>query len=105
MCLPVCSLSPIRIRYPRKAVSCRRTPGVRRWHGRPELSRALRHRRNPGRLDLTPPPLWRIHRAIGMGGDKLVAQLTSEEVEHEHGDDLRDSWRAEYLDLRAEVVA
>jgi len=57
------------------------------------------------RLDLTPPPLWRIHRAIGMGGDKLVAQLTSEEVEHAHGDDLRDWWRAEYLDLRAEVVA
>lgn len=49
------------------------------------------------------PALWRIHRSIGMGGDKLVAQVAGLEVEERHGDDLRDSWRQEYLRVRAEV--
>ena len=47
--------------------------------------------------------MWRIHRSIGMGGDKLVAQVAGPEVEERHGDDLRDSWRQEYLRVRAEV--
>lgn len=34
-------------------------------------------------------PLWRIHRSIGMGGDKLVAALAGEEAERILGDDLR----------------
>lgn len=54
------------------------------------------------RHDLT-PPLWRIHRTIGMGGDKLVAQVTDQGVEERHGDDLRDAWREEYVELRREV--
>ena len=37
------------------------------------------------------PPLWRLHRAIGMGGDRLVAAVAGDTVEEEHGDDLRDS--------------
>jgi HAD superfamily hydrolase (TIGR01549 family) len=49
------------------------------------------------------PPLWRLHRAIGMGGDRLVATVAGDQVEEEHGDDLRDAWRSEYLELRAEV--
>jgi HAD superfamily hydrolase (TIGR01549 family) len=49
------------------------------------------------------PAMWRIHRSIGMGGDKLVAQVADPEVEERHGDDLRDSWRQEYLRVRAEV--
>ena len=49
------------------------------------------------------PAMWRIHRSIGMGGDKLVAQVAGPEVEERHGDDLRDSWRQEYLRVRAEV--
>ena len=49
------------------------------------------------------PPLWRLHRAIGMGGDRLVAAVAGDAVEEEHGDDLRDAWRAEYVELRAEV--
>ena len=44
-------------------------------------------------------PLWRIHRSIGMGGDKLVAALAGDEVEKEHGDDLRDRWEHEYDEL------
>lgn len=49
------------------------------------------------------PPLWRLHRAIGMGGDRLPAEVAGREAEERHGDRLRDLWRAEYLDLRAEV--
>ena len=49
------------------------------------------------------PALWRIHRTIGMGGDKLVAQVAGQEVEEQHGDDLRDAWRHEYVKIRAEV--
>jgi HAD superfamily hydrolase (TIGR01549 family) len=38
-----------------------------------------------------------------MGGDKLVAHVAGDDVEDEHGDDLRDSWRREYVAIRAEV--
>ncbi|WP_343908929.1 HAD family hydrolase [Nocardioides aquiterrae] len=37
-----------------------------------------------------------IHRAIGMGGDRLVAAVTSDDVEREHGDAIRDRWEREY---------
>lgn len=49
------------------------------------------------------PPMWELHRAIGMGGDKLVAAVTDEEVEQEHGDTLRDAWEEEYAALLPEV--
>ena len=51
-----------------------------------------------------PIPLWRIHRTVGMGGDKLVAQVAGDDVEERHGDDLRDRWREEYVEIKAEVV-
>src|SRR4051794_23435396 len=41
-------------------------------------------------------PLWRIHRAIGMGGDRLVSAAAGAEVEEEHGDAVRDRWEKEY---------
>ena len=50
-----------------------------------------------------PIPLWRIHRTVGMGGDKLVAAVAGDEVEERLGD-LRDAWREEYLELKAEVA-
>ncbi|HET7196413.1 MAG TPA: HAD family hydrolase [Nocardioides sp.] len=34
-------------------------------------------------------PSWRIHRAIGVGGDKLVEQLAGPAVENAVGDDVR----------------
>lgn len=49
------------------------------------------------------PPLWRIHRAIGMGGDKLVAHVAGDDAEEQHGDRLRDLWREEYVEIRSEV--
>jgi HAD superfamily hydrolase (TIGR01509 family) len=48
-------------------------------------------------------PMWRIHRHIGMGGDQLVAALTSEEVDEEHGDDIRAAEGALYMALIVEV--
>ena len=48
-------------------------------------------------------PLWRIHRHIGMGGDQLVAALAGEDVENEHGDDIRTAEKALYLTLIEEV--
>lgn len=50
-----------------------------------------------------PYPLWRIHRAVGMGGDKLVADVGDDEVEDRFGDELRDMWHEEYSKLKAEV--
>ena len=49
-------------------------------------------------------PLWRVHRSIGMGGDKLVGEVAGESVEAEHGDSLRDAWQEEYAELVAEVI-
>jgi HAD superfamily hydrolase (TIGR01549 family) len=48
-------------------------------------------------------PLWRIHRHIGMGGDQLVASLTSDSVEEELGDEIRAAEKALYLALIEEV--
>jgi HAD superfamily hydrolase (TIGR01549 family) len=48
-------------------------------------------------------PMWRVHRTIGMGGDKLVTEVAGEHVEEELGDELRDAWTEEYAKLEAEV--
>jgi hypothetical protein len=37
-------------------------------------------------------PVWRLHRHVGMGGDKFVAAVAGEEVEERLGDELRDPW-------------
>ncbi len=49
-------------------------------------------------------PLWRIHRTVGMGGDKLVAAVAGDEVEERIGDSLRAAWREEYVAIKAEVA-
>jgi len=48
-------------------------------------------------------PLWRIHRHIGMGGDKLISALLSDEVEEREGDDIRAAEKALYLTFIEEV--
>ena len=48
-------------------------------------------------------PMWRIHRHIGMGGDKLIAALAGDEVEQEQGDDIRAAEKPLYLDLIEET--
>jgi HAD superfamily hydrolase (TIGR01509 family) len=47
--------------------------------------------------------LWQIHRHIGMGGDKLVASLLSEEVDEREGDDIRAAEKALYMTFIEEV--
>jgi HAD superfamily hydrolase (TIGR01549 family) len=41
-------------------------------------------------------PVSAIHRAIGMGGDRLVAHAAGDEVEEACGDEIRDRWEQEY---------
>jgi HAD superfamily hydrolase (TIGR01549 family) len=48
-------------------------------------------------------PLWRVHRAIGMGGDKLVPEVAGDDVEREHGDAVRERWEQEYDAVMGEV--
>ncbi len=48
-------------------------------------------------------PVWRCHRAIGMGGDQLVTHLAGEGFEREHGDTLRIEEPALYAQMRAET--
>ena len=64
---------------------------------------AIAWRRAFARHDIV-VPLWRIHRTIGMGGDKLVAEVGGDEVEERLGDELRDAWREEYVEIKGEVA-
>ena len=41
-------------------------------------------------------PAWRIHRAVGMGGDRLVAAVAGEDVERSAGDRVREAWEKHY---------
>lgn len=54
------------------------------------------------RFDMT-LPVWRLHRAIGMGGDQLVTAVAGERFEAEHGDDVRAGWAAEFEPMLNEV--
>ena len=48
-------------------------------------------------------PMWRIHRAIGKGGDRLVPDLAGEDVERRARDALRDLQHDLFADLIGEV--
>jgi HAD superfamily hydrolase (TIGR01509 family) len=48
-------------------------------------------------------PVWRIHRAVGMGGDQLVPALLGKEVDEEKGDDIRETRDPIYKELMPEV--
>ncbi|MFI7585724.1 HAD family hydrolase [Spongisporangium articulatum] len=43
-----------------------------------------------------PQPAWRLHAAIGMGGDRLVAAVAGDEIEQRLGDDVRAAWKRIY---------
>jgi HAD superfamily hydrolase (TIGR01509 family) len=49
-------------------------------------------------------PMWRIHRAIGMGSDQLVRALLGDEVEERDGDDIRAAEGDAYFELIDEVA-
>ena len=48
-------------------------------------------------------PIWRIHRHIGMGGDKMVSALCGDDVENEQGDDIRAAEGPLYMAMIEEV--
>ena len=48
-------------------------------------------------------PVWRIHRAVGMGGDQLVPALLGKKVDEEKGDDIRGTRDPIYKELMPEV--
>jgi HAD superfamily hydrolase (TIGR01509 family) len=48
-------------------------------------------------------PVWRLHRHVGMGGDKYVAALAGDEIEERLGDSLRDEWERLFDDVIDEV--
>jgi len=54
------------------------------------------------RFDLS-VPVWRLHRAIGMGGDQLVTAVAGERFEDEHGDAVRAGWAEEFEPMLAEI--
>lgn len=49
-------------------------------------------------------PVWEIHRAIGMGGDRLVPHLIGADGEREVGDQVRDAWESEVEGLIEETT-
>jgi HAD superfamily hydrolase (TIGR01509 family) len=48
-------------------------------------------------------PMWRLHRHVGMGGDKFVAAVAGDDVEERLGDRLRDAWERLFDELIDEV--
>jgi len=48
-------------------------------------------------------PVWRLHRAIGMGGDQLVPAVAGQEFEDQHGDEARSAWSEEFSPMLDEV--
>lgn len=49
-------------------------------------------------------PVWRLHRHVGMGGDKFVAAVAGDDVEERLGDDLRDEWERQFDEVIDEVA-
>jgi len=50
-------------------------------------------------------PVWRIHRAVGVGGDKIVAEVAGREVEDRHGDEIREHESEIFGSMIGDVVA
>jgi len=48
-------------------------------------------------------PMWKLHRYVGMGGDKYVAAVAGDEVEEELGDELRGRWEAIFDEFIPEI--
>ena len=50
-------------------------------------------------------PVWTVHRHIGMGGDQLVGAVAGDDVEREHGDDIRAAWTEQADAMLDEISA
>ena len=49
-------------------------------------------------------PVWRLHRHVGMGGDKFVGALAGDNVEEGAGDALRERWEELFDEVIEEVA-
>jgi HAD superfamily hydrolase (TIGR01549 family) len=49
-------------------------------------------------------PMWRLHRHVGVGGDKYVAAVAGAEAEERLGDDVRDEWERQFDELIDEIA-
>jgi phosphoglycolate phosphatase len=54
------------------------------------------------RFDIT-LPVWRLHRAIGMGGDQIVEHVAGHRIEQDHGDGVRYAHGEEFDRLVDEI--
>lgn len=43
-----------------------------------------------------PAPVWRLHRLIGMGGDRIVAEILGQQLAEELGEEATSRWEAAY---------
>ena len=50
-------------------------------------------------------PVWKIHRAVGIGGDKVIAEVAGEDVEDRHGDEVREHESQIFESMIDEVAA
>ena len=44
-------------------------------------------------------PVWKLHRAVGMGGDQLVKEMTSADLDERIGDELRIAEKALFREM------
>jgi HAD superfamily hydrolase (TIGR01549 family) len=49
-------------------------------------------------------PVWRLHRHVGMGGDKFVSAVAGDDVEQKLGDEVRERWEKLFDELIDEVA-
>ena len=48
-------------------------------------------------------PMWKLHRHVGMGGDKYVDALAGKDVDERLGDQLREEWERLFDEMLGEV--
>ena len=48
-------------------------------------------------------PVWRLHRAVGMGGDQLVSAVAGNDIEERFGDEIRAAEKRLYMELIEET--
>lgn len=49
-------------------------------------------------------PVWKVHRAVGIGSDKIVSELAGDDAEREHGDEVRDHESEIFDSMKDEAI-
>lgn len=50
-------------------------------------------------------PLWKVHRAVGVGSDKIVTHLAGDDAEERHGDEIREHESEIFGAMKGDVEA